>query len=105
MNTIETWLAKSARLKTHMLKHERRLQMHRSKLNAALLLTAVGLLFAGCVHKGAMDTTGQARGKTYRQISCASWKPIEYDSEKDTPLTVNGVRVHNQTGRNLRCWK
>lgn len=105
MNTTETSRATFAQVKMRMLKHEKQLQMHRSKLNVALLLTAVGLLFAGCAHKGAIDTTGQARGKTYRQISCASWKPIEYDSEKDTPLTVNGVRVHNQTGRNLRCWK
>lgn len=105
MNTIEMLRAKSVQAKTHMLKLARQRQMlHFRWINSGLLLIAASLL-AGCATPSAMDTTGQNRGKTYRQVACAAFKPLDYDSDKDTPLTVGGIQVHNQTGRNLRCWK
>lgn len=105
MNTIETSRVTFAQAKMRMQKLARQHQMlHFKWINSGALLIAASLL-AGCQHQSEMDTTGQGRGKTYRQITCVPFKALGYDSEKDTPLTVRGIQVHNQTGRNLRCWK
>lgn len=62
---------------------------------SALLLAS---LLGGCV------TTGTLTSATNTESQCAAWRRIRY-SVKDTELTAVQVRQHNQTGRNLRCWK
>lgn len=57
---------------------------------------SVLILTAGC----ATTTTA-----TNRDAQCAAWRAITYSQKHDTAPTVKQVRVHNQVGRNLGCWK
>lgn len=42
---------------------------------------------------------------TDTEAQCIAWRAIRYSGKKDTALTVNQVRIHNETGRRLGCWK
>lgn len=73
-----------------------------SKLNRRARMLSVlllGSLLAGCQTAGTLTTV------TRSETQCAAWRAITYSSKKDTPLTVEQVRVHNQVGRKLGCWK
>jgi hypothetical protein len=59
-----------------------------------LLLAPFVLAVAGC------QTTA-----TTTKTVCAPWRAITYSGTKDTPNTVRQIRVHNQSGRNVGCWK
>lgn len=50
---------------------------------------------SGCVTTSSTDIAAQ----------CAAWRAITYSVKKDTPPTVKQIRIHNQVGRNLGCWK
>jgi len=83
---------------------------HSRLLARVIVLMLAGSIVAACQHNDAMHTTASnpaPKAKTYRQIVCKPWRPLSYNSLQDDPLTQNGVRVHNQTGYNLRCpgWK
>ena len=68
-----------------------------SKRAGKLVLTlSVMLSLAACA---GMNSTG-----TGSRVACSGWKPITFSTAKDTKETVTQVRVHNQTGRNLKCW-
>lgn len=72
----------------------------------AALLTVIFGLVTGCQTTESLDTAKVRSGKTIREITCAPWRKFsEYDVTKVAPLTDWEIRVHNQTGRNLRCWK
>jgi hypothetical protein len=73
-----------------------RMQTRHVKTLSVLLL---GSLLAGC------QTTGTLTTVTRSESQCAAWRAITYSSKKDTPMTVQQVRVHNQVGRKLGCWK
>lgn len=62
---------------------------------SALLL---GSLLAGCAHNQLAPTAVTAKAQ------CAAWRRITY-SKNDTLETIWQVQTHDQTGRNLRCWK
>lgn len=64
------------------------------RIVAALILT---IALAGCA------TVPTATVGTRAQ--CAAWRAITYSVKDDSGQTVYQVQVHNQTGRNLRCWK
>lgn len=53
-------------------------------------------LMAGC------ETVETA---TNRAAQCAAWRAISYSAKGDTKLTVQQIRVHNEVGRKLGCWK
>ncbi len=57
------------------------------------------LLLAGC------QTTGTATTVTDTEAQCIAWRAIFYSAKKDTALTIKQVRVHNEVGRRLGCWK
>jgi hypothetical protein len=42
---------------------------------------------------------------TDSEAQCAAWRAITYSAKKDTPMTVQQIRTHNQVGRRLGCWK
>lgn len=72
-------------------------------LSLALLLLCVVL--GGCAHRPqAAMSLGTATPTQYKGVQCAPWRSIRYSS-KDNPRTINEVRVHDQTGVNLGCWK
>lgn len=54
-------------------------------------------LLVGCA---AIPTTA-----TTIEAQCAAWRRIRYSASKDTKMTVDQIRIHNETGRNLGCWK
>jgi hypothetical protein len=69
---------------------------------AALLLC---LALGGCAHRpSAPMNLGTATAAQYSGVQCAPWRSIHYSS-KDNPRTIKEVRVHDQTGVNLGCWK
>ena len=73
-----------------------------AKRNKMLLLLASFLSFTllpGCASLSQTRLTA-----TQSKVICEPWRAIKYSGNKDTPLTVEQVRVHNQTGRNLHCW-
>lgn len=78
----------------------RKLQWSRQTKRAATLsvLLAASLL-SGC------QTTGTSTTVTGSKTICKPWKALTYSAEQDTLETIWNVRTHNQTGRNLRCWK
>ena len=39
------------------------------------------------------------------KVVCSPWRAITYSNKKDTKETVDQVRVHNQVGQRLQCWK
>lgn len=64
-----------------------------------LMLVVLGLL-SGCVTAGrSTGSTAQAGNK------CGPFTELSYDSRRDTPRTVQGVRVHNKAGANYGCWR
>jgi hypothetical protein len=71
-------------------------------------LCALSLLTAAC----SQTTRGTAtrsllasaeRKALERSARCAGWRGIEYSAKGDTPETVAGIRVHNETGRRKGC--
>lgn len=52
------------------------------------------MLLAGCA--AGTSSTGTA-------AKCAGLKPITYSSASDTKATVDQIKIHNQTLRNLGC--
>jgi hypothetical protein len=56
------------------------------------------LLLPACATTGSTATTDTA-------ARCAAWRAITYSASKDTQPTVKQIRVHNETGRRLGCWR
>lgn len=102
MTTIATSPKKFARLKLPMPMLDK-LPARLKRLSRNVLLLASASLVCGCAHPSAMDTTSIKSGKSIRKITCAPWKGLNYNSERDDPRTINGIQVHNQTGKNLNC--
>jgi hypothetical protein len=69
----------------------------RSHIRMLFALCAVSAL-AGCQH------TEQLIAATARQAKCDWTRNITY-SKKDTAPTVEQIQIHNQSGRNQKCWK
>lgn len=65
----------------------------RRVLTLSALLT-LGLLLPACQ----TNSTGI-------NAQCAPWRKITYSAKGDTAVTIKEVRVHDQTGVNLGCWK
>jgi len=40
-----------------------------------------------------------------QQARCAGWRKLSYTANEDHARTITGIRQHNQTGINKRCWK
>lgn len=53
-------------------------------------------LLGGCVTSQTLTSVTDNEGQ------CVAWRKILV-SHKDTPMTIQQVRVHNATGRRLRC--
>lgn len=69
-----------------------------------LLLSVLCLPTAGCFE--ATRTTVTAGSKPASLAArCAGWTRISYSGDSDTMETIEQVRIHNQVGRNKRCWK
>lgn len=62
-----------------------------------LPLSILGAILAGCATVPTVETASKAN-------VCRPWKKISF-SKGDTDGTIKQVRVHDQTGRNLRCWR
>jgi outer membrane biogenesis lipoprotein LolB len=41
---------------------------------------------------------------TETEAQCGAWRPLTYSGKLDTAPTIEGVRTHNKTGKNLGCW-
>jgi hypothetical protein len=50
-------------------------------------------------------SAGGSSPEAERQARCAAWRGIKYQYPGDTLETIEQVRTHNATGRNLKCWK
>lgn len=76
----------------------------RKRLSPRARLFAVlpSVAFASCLLAGCGTIPMTA---TTTKAQCAAWRAITYSSSKDTAPTVEQIRVHNQVGQKLGCWK
>ena len=77
----------------------KRLALTLSAIFALSLLTACGTTRA--------TVTDGLRGSRVaeQKARCAGWRKLNFSAKGDTAPTVDGVRVHNRTGINKKCWK
>ncbi len=68
------------------------------------LLCVLSAPIVGCFAT-TQGTATTGRSEMNRQARCSGWEPLDYSAEGDTPQTVYGIRKHNRTGVNKRCWK
>ena len=67
-----------------------------------ITLTMLLLSLSSTLMLGACATTSMTG--IHGKIACEPWRAITYSSKSDTAPTVKQIKIHNQTGRNLRCW-
>lgn len=95
-----SWSNRLKKLVEKLREKFRRSQGTLRPLTASLFLLLTASLLSGCV------TTGRSTGSTAQAGNkCGPFKAISYDSRRDTPRTVQGVRVHNKAGANYGCWR
>lgn len=75
-------------------------------LSALLVLS---LPTAACFEATRSTVTGTGSSnasvkQSAQKARCSSWRPLEYDAENDTLDTIHGIRIHNATGVNKKCW-
>ena len=63
----------------------------------ALLLALLALFLGGCATTRTTATTTEAL--------CAPWRAITYSGKSDSPQTARQIRVHNDVGKRLKCWR
>lgn len=90
-------------MKANSAKHKIKPSLRQVSVRVLLLLSRLSILGVG-LGLSACGTIPIAGTVQSTKAVCVPWRKITY-SYKDTDLTRKQIKIHDQTGRNLRCWR